>query len=755
MRSTIFGGLLLATAAFACSGDSKASGLVLGLQLDLTVPEDTDHVAVLVTLIHDNQRTTQAPAELTPIFQSDVSFVATLVLESHDHDDRVQIRFVAFDAAGNVRAMREALTKVPQSGTALLRMPLLWINDGRVTDSGSGPLAARGAPSLQLTADGTSGLSPQSLTDDVFARLSATGCSATETLGNDGTCQPIEVQDGALVDLGGSVTVPTETCIDVAACFTGVEVRSYALGPGCDLPVGTTVNTQKPALAFTGPGTGGYPLGDAAGTKVRPIDSALYDYDAAAHVVKLHAPLCDKVQRDRIPIALVSAKCDPKTTDTPVCNAPNQLSSGPRPTNAGVFADPAPDGGPADSGADGEGGTIVVPPVPIERVVQVGSSAVYSFAARGGNQGTLWLLTWPQDAGVLTVGKLAWASATDVPTDVPFDRGYSPGQVIIGAHERAYLLTESTTGEGGGPHMGLGDGVLAPQEITVCNPDMCTTAGTCAVGDPGYPSYFTAADVAGQTVGAQALTVNLSDRERIFVGGLISAEKSAGCFEARQPPASHLFYDLDAGAYGISHLYPGAAFGDSFVASLESEVPSGIAPSLLVDSNAARTVAPVHGSSQFVASFGPGRALRTSPVAGGLTSFQVLNPGSADGAETSGQYLVDREVFGGPSVACMRGYDRSAGRQSPLQLLCVQEDAAGLHVRLPALDSRLFGGSRQPFDPHVYADESYLYVGQTCNDSTLLKVRGVPWALLQTESALMTAFSGICGGDVDAGQPSF
>lgn len=738
MRRNLLGGAILACAALACSGDSTpASGLVLGLQLDLTVPEDTDHVAVFIALIKDGRRVNQPPAELTSITRSEVSFVAELVLESHDPNDKVQVRFVAYDAAGKVRAMREARSQLPASGIKLLRMPLLWINDQRVVDTAAGASPASAGVDLRE-------LDRQDLTDDVFSRLSD-GCPPEYTRGNDGLCRSIDVAGDELAD--GTSETAAPACLDLRACFHGPEVRSFALGASgnCELPIHPTAGTTKPALVLTGPSTGGYPLGDAASAaKVRPIDGLLYDYDAARSVIRLGAALCEKVERDRIPTALVSAKCEPKDTDVPVCGARNQRTGPARPTNAGVFVPAEPDGGLADAGPDADSGPQLPPS--IHAAMPLDFDTVFSFAARGGASGKLWVLGSQVEVERVMVAPWSAPGArievVPAPSYGPFDRG----QLSIDQQGAAYIVANAANGDGT-YNWALGTGAEGTFVLPI---RACAVEGDCSNPSATSCSFavrgFAVGDQGAETVAYHAVSVGGATPIARAVA-MVQRGTQPGCFEPRQPMATQYFQTPGT----PQRLFPAATIGGELLASLQVLNLAGTTTSYLLRPGAAAvsgTPLPTAGAFEHIASFGDGLGLMSTPDTGGSTRFTLLS-GFAAGTQTTSPYESVSELFGGPGVACMRARSHS---DAPVQVLCQLQVGEALVQVVPRLDGEDQGGDIfRPFDPHVYSDAEHLYVGQHCAHDGKFAARGVPWAALRTVVQVEDAFAGICGGDIDAG----
>ncbi|RYZ67497.1 MAG: hypothetical protein EOP08_02630 [Proteobacteria bacterium] len=668
----------------------------------------------------------------------------------------MQVRFVAYDAAGNVRAMREARASVPSTGTRLLRLPLLWINDGLVETAG-GPLVA--SSGVQLADVGL-----QDVTEDVFTRLSD-GCPADHTRGDDGLCQSIDVRFEDLEDLGGKAVAPIPACMDLVACFRGTQVETFALGlrSGCELPIQATASTEKPALMLVGPNTGGFPVAgrtgaDDAALTGRPIDDALYDYDVERHVVRFGPALCAKIERDGITTAIVSAKCAPKDTDAPICGALKQVSTGPRPTNAGVFVgeDGPSDAGPetsTDADADGPDSTLPPPPSPIDFTAPVSMDGIYSFTARGGSESKLWMAgyVYDQDNGfdTLQVRVAPWLTPATQTTVVPsagFDVS-ARGKLVVDRQGEAFFVQPYAGGEEGS-HRSLGFGEPGTAGAAL---RYCPTGGCASDADASACS----SDLVRIAIGDQnGETVLLDARENGLGSVTVRAvvrRGPIGCFEPRL--VGGVAQTFDTPAPYPDTLFPAVSVGGDLVASLRlgGSVPP---PDLLVRATNAElggTTLPPLEQFGHLAVLGGGRLLASSPVPGdereAYTRFTVLEAGAAR-PDPLVQTLVPvnqvDEMFGLDNVGCVRGIDA----KQQWRIACATRSAAGTLTPVMLHLSALYStGYRSEFDPHLYSDERYLYVGQFCSRSRTVEVRGVAWQYLQDPAALQEAFFGMCGGD--------
>ena len=129
-------------AALSCSTPSKGA-LILSVSTDLQTPKDIDVIALYVTT--DGAAKFDYLGRVLP--DGTVSLPATLAIVEPDNPAaQVRVRAVAFkvqpDGSASAQVVRDVLTTVPHQRTALLRMPLNFLDLG----SAQGTLPAAMVP---------------------------------------------------------------------------------------------------------------------------------------------------------------------------------------------------------------------------------------------------------------------------------------------------------------------------------------------------------------------------------------------------------------------------------------------------------------------------------------------------------------------------------------------------------------------------------------------------------------------------------
>src|SRR5258708_28491476 len=119
-----------ASLAAAASGSAPGKGsLVVAISTDMQTPKDIDIVSVFVS-------TNSVPkldflGRVAP--DGSVTMPSTLaILEPDDPNAEVRIRVTAF-LGQKARVLRDVMTTVPHQRTALLRVPLSFLDDGSAT----------------------------------------------------------------------------------------------------------------------------------------------------------------------------------------------------------------------------------------------------------------------------------------------------------------------------------------------------------------------------------------------------------------------------------------------------------------------------------------------------------------------------------------------------------------------------------------------------------------------------------------------
>jgi len=216
-------GILSALVVGACA--DKKGAIILAINTDMKAPKDVN--AVSVTISTGGAIKHSFIGRVTP--QGEVLLPATLaIVEPDDKGASIRIRVMAFQDR-KPRVLRDVRTTVPSDGrTALLRIPLNFVNDGstKSADIPDGiippPLAGTGGTSS------SSGAPTNAAADFDFFGSFQPDCPDFETQTFiDGACQDNAIDPATLPDFDeaaiGDGTDPG-VCFDVAKCFATAQI---------------------------------------------------------------------------------------------------------------------------------------------------------------------------------------------------------------------------------------------------------------------------------------------------------------------------------------------------------------------------------------------------------------------------------------------------------------------------------------------------------------------------------------------------
>lgn len=240
-------GLLATTVVGACA--DKKGALMLAITTDMKAPKDVNAVAVSITT--NGLVKASFIGRVTP--QGDILLPGTLaIVEPDDKNAVIRIRVMAFQNQ-KPRVIRDVRTTAPPDGrTALLRIPLNFVNDGKVAGSalpdglvpdpvpgteGLSPPASATATTGDAGSVGTKDLSPSGGDFDFMLNFQPKDClnPQDETIINgechDSYIDPATLPDFDAADLGDS-TGQNGACFDLGKCFAGAIDTGQGNGAG-------------------------------------------------------------------------------------------------------------------------------------------------------------------------------------------------------------------------------------------------------------------------------------------------------------------------------------------------------------------------------------------------------------------------------------------------------------------------------------------------------------------------------------------
>jgi hypothetical protein len=345
-----------ATASLSCSAPSKGA-IVLAISTDMQTPKDVDIVSVFVS--SNSVPRFDYLGRVTP--DGKVILPATLaVIEAEDPSAQVRIRVTAFQET-QPRVLRDVLTKVPHGRTALLRLPLDFLDVGSVR---SGALPYKFLPDESRVLDGFTAWDPTDPTNLVPE------CDFTRGLTMiAGKCAVASVDPSSLPDydpalvFGDAGLKPSGTpggCFDVPRCFQAAVPAAGLDTTACTFPLPQGADPASLNVAVVTASTGACL---STGQCFVPLENdATLGWTAAGTTVTLAPGVCTKFLAGGAPLGpaqiYVSAgACAARGPDDPVCQGAGGDAGGDANAggDAGASGDAGPGGG-ADATLDADAG---------------------------------------------------------------------------------------------------------------------------------------------------------------------------------------------------------------------------------------------------------------------------------------------------------------------------------------------------------------------------------------------------------------
>jgi hypothetical protein len=348
-------------AAASCSAPGKGS-LVLAVSTDMQTPKDINVVSVFVS-------TNGVPkfnflGRVLP--DGTVSLPSTLaIIEPDNPGDEVRIRVTAFQET-KARVLRDVVTTVPHERTALLRVPLNFLDDGSAVGA-LPPAFLPGGPGHVPEGDTRfDPLDPQVLRSTCDAATGKTSIA--------GTCADAHVDPSKLADyappsvFGDGGTPDNPACFDVPGCFARATAMTNVDMATCTLPLpaGKTGKNWNCALR-TADGTGAC----SGGVCLVPLEADPaegFEVQTSARQVVMVPGVCTKLKAGATLYVDSSGACGQKVEAAPVCQPQGSAAdAGAPPGDAAVDgsadasldatvdsgtadASTVPDAGPCDGG---------------------------------------------------------------------------------------------------------------------------------------------------------------------------------------------------------------------------------------------------------------------------------------------------------------------------------------------------------------------------------------------------------------------
>ena len=290
------GGLLATTVVGACA--DKKGAIMLAITTDMKAPKDLNAVAVSITT--NGIVKASFIGRVTP--QGDIVFPGTLaIIEPDDKNATIRVRVLAFQNQ-KARVIRDVRTTAPPDHrTALLRIPLNFVNDGKVAGSplpdGLVPPPAAGTEELSPPATattaaggdagmvGTKDLSPSGGDFDFMLSFQPKDClnPQDETIIN-GECHDSYIDSATLPDFDaaqlGDSTGEKGACFDLGKCLSG----AIDTGQGNGTKDGGDVGPADAGAAGADSST---PV-DAGPKPFKDFRPATVDFDPVACTYKLN-----------------------------------------------------------------------------------------------------------------------------------------------------------------------------------------------------------------------------------------------------------------------------------------------------------------------------------------------------------------------------------------------------------------------------------------------------------------------------------
>lgn len=361
---------------------------MLSFSSDMSVPKDVTAVGLYIrsksgTVLYNSV----VEAEVDATGRRTVRFPSTFAILSNGSAASVRVQLIAYgpNKSGNRKAlvMRDSTAGVPTDRLGLLRMPLLWINQGSVVSKQGATPSSASTGLSPLSADP---LAPRisTLADEAQAGIPDTGypgaCAEGQTY-IGGECRSSELVEVEEFTEESNPDNPKGTCFSVEKCFAEPTLLRYDASGIVDIGA---VDPKTVNLALITSDGFGIKLPDGRFAISLSANSPFEGYTISNGKIKLSPGPLKVLQNGAATALIATAACEPKSDAVGNCGEWNQKentiapkpnappapfpdagladASGPfdgGPGDAGPFPDAGPfDGGPPDGGPGPDGGGV-------------------------------------------------------------------------------------------------------------------------------------------------------------------------------------------------------------------------------------------------------------------------------------------------------------------------------------------------------------------------------------------------------------
>ena len=290
----LFGLSLLGLLLAGCGQDAHRRGeLVLAISTDMNIDRDLDRVDVVVE--RDDGKVFNTPVDLYPRAGGLFTPGTYAVVEGNHEGESVRVSLVARRGSDS-RVVRELYTTIPRRRVAMVPMPVQWLCEGDVAQSGR-----------------------QSNCNDESSDGKNQTCNLGRCADADADAESLDDFDPEQLYDGYSSSLEAAragACFDVVRCFDAGDPVDVDLD-SCTFEPNPKFDNLNVGLVVEGDGH----CNEVSGVCYIALDQS-EDFgwtQADDGSVQLPPGACDRLNDGRVLAVLETGSCDTKTLETPAC----------------------------------------------------------------------------------------------------------------------------------------------------------------------------------------------------------------------------------------------------------------------------------------------------------------------------------------------------------------------------------------------------------------------------------------------------